>query len=118
MTDLFSVTPALTLVVWLVHAWWSWSRPQRFDPSGILLFGGIVVALIATVVAFGMAPVRDMDDPSPWPPGQHDERMTLIFLFAELVAIGFVALVLEVVLIPLRAVRRSRIIRSEAEQGT
>ena len=55
MTPFYLYVPAVVLAVWLGHAVWSWTRPHRRDPFGVLLLAGLPVATVVAFVAFALA---------------------------------------------------------------
>lgn len=107
----------VTLVLWLAHAWWSWSRPSRTDPFGWLLLAGLPVVAVVTLVAFGSAPAPPEGTSAPLPRGDHgDLRLRLLILTAELVVAWLLVLFLEAVLVAVRESRRGHLRNSAAER--
>lgn len=107
---LFYLVPALTSVLWLVHAGWSWFRPDERDPFGLLLLIGLPVATVA--IWIGAAVASDT-------PSCQSERTGIAAMgdvcFAMLLLafeVGFVlmaVILLEGILVLIRSLRRDRI---------
>jgi hypothetical protein len=107
---LYLGVPSIASALWLGHAGWSWHRPARRSPLGVVLLVALPVAAALACVAFGHVddPPRSMHDPLP--PGDHgDLRLGLLIVFFELVGCWLVVLALEVVLVPVRSLRRHRV---------
>jgi len=110
VTPFYLYVPAVVLAVWLGHAVWSWTRPHRRDPFGVLLLAGLPVATLVAFVTFALVHDPERGQYDALPRGDHgDLRVRLLVVVLELVAAGVVVLALEGVLAAVRTSRRRRV---------